>query len=44
MNVSLTPEEKLGRMLYTFNCSAYEVAEYDLDNVFKNVFKSPLTY
>ena len=30
MNVSLTPNDTLGRMLYTFNCTAYEMAGRDL--------------
>ena len=30
MNVSLSPDDKLGRMLHTFNCNAYEISEYDL--------------
>ena len=25
MNVSLTPEERLGRMVHTFNATAYEI-------------------
>lgn len=35
MNVSLTPNDTLGRMLHTFNCTAYEVAEYNSENVEK---------
>ena len=27
MNISLSPEEALGRMLHSFNCNAYEIAE-----------------
>jgi hypothetical protein len=30
MNISLSPDDKLGRMLHTFNCNAYEISEYDL--------------
>ena len=38
MNVSLSPETKLGRMLYTFSCTAYEVAEISYDNLIKYGF------
>ena len=33
MNVSLTPEDKLGRMLHTFNATAYEVEELTYSNL-----------
>lgn len=33
LNVSLTPLEQLGRMLYTFNCTAYEIAECNYENL-----------
>ena len=33
MNVSLTPNDTLGRMLHTFNATAYEVAEYNYTNL-----------
>ena len=33
MNVSLSPEDRLGRMLHTFNCNAYEIAECTYDNL-----------
>lgn len=33
MNVSLAPEEKLGRMLHTFSATAYEVMEYTPQNI-----------
>ena len=33
MNVSLSPEEKTGRMLHTFNSTAYEMAECTYDNL-----------
>lgn len=33
MNVSLTPLDNLGRMLHSFNCTAYEVAEYNYENL-----------
>lgn len=35
MNISLTPEESLGRMIYNFTATAYEVAECTLDNLNK---------
>lgn len=33
MNVSLTPNDQLGRMLHTFNCTAYEIAECSYENM-----------
>ena len=33
MNVSLSPDEKLGRMLHTFNATAYEIAECNYSNL-----------
>lgn len=33
MNVSLTPNDTLGRMLHTFNSTAYEIAEYSYKNL-----------
>lgn len=35
MNVSLSPNETLGRMLHTFNATAYEMAECDVKNLKK---------
>lgn len=32
-NVSLTPNDVVGRMLHTFNCTAYEIAEFNFDNL-----------
>lgn len=32
MNNSLTPNDTLGRMLHTFSCTAYEVAQFNYDN------------
>jgi hypothetical protein len=32
MNVSLSPNDQLGRMLHTFNCTAYEVADFNYNN------------
>ena len=34
-NISLTPEEKLGRMLHNFSCTATEIAEYNYENLLK---------
>lgn len=33
MNVSLTPNDTLGRMIHTFNATAYEVADFNYDNL-----------
>ena len=33
MNVSMTPNDVLGRMLHTFTATAYEVAEYNYSNL-----------
>lgn len=33
MNVSLTPNNTLGRMLHTFQCTAYEISDYNLTNL-----------
>lgn len=33
MNVSLTPNDTLGRMIHTFNATAYEVANFNYDNL-----------
>lgn len=33
MNTSLTPNDTLGRMLHTFNSTAYEIADYTFDNL-----------
>ena len=35
MNVSLTPNEQLGRLLYNFQATAYEIAENNLNNLNK---------
>lgn len=36
MNVSLTPNDVVSRMIYSFNCNAYEVAEYNYDSLVDN--------
>lgn len=33
MNVSLSPMDQLGRMLHTFTATAYEIAEFNADNL-----------
>ena len=33
MNCSLSPNDTLGRMLHTFNSNAYEIADYNRDNL-----------
>lgn len=38
MNVSLTPNDTVGRMLHTFNGTAYEIAEYNHANLIKYGF------
>lgn len=35
MNVSLTPNQTLGRMIYEFSATAYEVADFTLENLNK---------
>lgn len=35
LNVSLTPNDTLSRMLHTFSCTAYEIAEYSFENLRK---------
>lgn len=36
MNVTMSPNDTLGRMLHTFNCSAYEVDDYNYQNLFNH--------
>lgn len=33
LNVSLTPNDQIGRMLHTFNCTAYEIADFNYDEL-----------
>jgi hypothetical protein len=33
MNISLSPEDTLGRMIHTFSCTAYEIAENNYNNL-----------
>lgn len=35
MNVSLTPEDQLGRMLHNFSCTAYEIDKFTYDAMIK---------
>ena len=35
MNTSLTPMESIGRMLHTFNSTAFEIADYSFENLNK---------
>ena len=37
MNVSLSPQETLGRMLHSFTCTAYEAADIDYFNKRENI-------
>lgn len=38
MNVSMTPNDTVNRMLHTFNGTAYEIAEFNYDNLVKYGF------
>ena len=38
MNSSLTPNDQLGRVLHTFNSTAYEIKEYTFDNLKESGF------
>ena len=33
LNISLSPEDKTGRMIHNFSCTAYEVAEFNNNNL-----------
>lgn len=33
LNVSLSPSDQLGRMLHTFSCTAYEIADFDYNSL-----------
>jgi hypothetical protein len=35
LNTSLTPNDTLSRMLHTFNCTAYEIADFTFENLRK---------
>lgn len=35
MNITLTPNNSLSRKIYTFNCTAYEIDEFNYDNCIK---------
>jgi hypothetical protein len=36
MNISLSPEDKLGRMIYSFSATAYEVDEINYETLLKH--------
>ena len=38
LNISLTPNDVVGRMLHTFNCTAYEIADFNYDELSKYGF------
>lgn len=38
MNSSLTPNDQVSRMLHTFQCTAYEIADYNYENLKKYKF------
>jgi hypothetical protein len=38
MNTSLSPNDTLGRMIHTFNATAYEIAENNFTNLVKYGF------
>ena len=42
MNVTMSPTDTLGRMLHTFNCSAYEIDDYTYENLHKHGLLSVL--
>ena len=42
MNVSLTPEEKLGRMIYSFSANAYEIDKIGYDTLIKYKLLEPI--
>ncbi len=33
LNVSLTPQDQLGRMIHSFSCTAYEIAEFNYESL-----------
>ena len=41
MNVTMTPNDTLGRMLHNFNCTAYEIADYTFENLQALGFATP---
>lgn len=46
LNVSLSPDDALGRMLHSFNCTAYEIAEYNYNNLknYQFIGYEPMNY
>lgn len=41
LNISLTPEDRVSRMLHTFSCTAYEVEEFTYNNLISLGFLTP---
>jgi hypothetical protein len=41
LNISLSPENRLSRMLHTFSCTAYEVEEFNYNNLIQLGFLDP---
>ena len=39
-NVNLTPENQLGRYIYSFSCDAFEIAEFNIDNCIKYILET----
>jgi hypothetical protein len=44
LKVSMTPEQKLGRLLHNFTATAYEIAEYNYNNICKYNFINTKNY
>lgn len=44
LKVSMTPEQKLGRLLHNFTATAYEIAEYNYNNICKYNFINTKDY
>jgi hypothetical protein len=40
MNISLTPDTALGRLVYTFNATAYEIDDHTIKNLDKYEIQS----
>lgn len=40
MNINLTPEEQLGRRIYSFSCEAIEIADFTVENYIKYVLET----
>ena len=44
MNVNLTPENQLGRKLYSFSCEVFEMADFTVENCIKYVLETIQEY